>query len=117
MSSNAPPDPGGYLENPTIIGSLLGMRPHWVSDNGDDLWGPEAIDKFNQYASNPKSGGSEDPHAAPGPGGTDPHASARFQDPNSVDEEDARGPDGDEMPRFEDLPSYTIWGQILKRFG
>jgi hypothetical protein len=33
------------------------------------------------------------------------------------DEEEARGPFGPKMPRFGDLPQYTLPGQILKRFS
>lgn len=44
-----PPDPGGYLEEfhfgPTV----------WHSYRGKDLYEAEAIEKFNKYASSPKS--------------------------------------------------------------
>jgi hypothetical protein len=33
------------------------------------------------------------------------------------DEEEQRGPNGPRMPRGNDLPNYTVWGQILKKFG
>jgi len=36
----------------------------------------------------------------------------------TVDEdEDEHGPEGDKMPRPSDLPSYTLFGQVLKRMG
>jgi hypothetical protein len=47
-----PPDPGGYL-----VQYHFGLGDHWHSYNGKDLHGPAAIDKFNQYASNPIPGG------------------------------------------------------------
>jgi hypothetical protein len=60
MAKNGvPPDPGGYLEDPTILGSALGMKPHWHSYSGQDLDGSAAVDKFNQYASSPIPGGSD----------------------------------------------------------
>lgn len=36
---------------------------------------------------------------------------------HEVDGEEARGPFGPRMPGVNDLPSYTLFGQILKRFG
>lgn len=53
-----PPDPGGYLEWGGL-GGMLGMPDHWHSYNGQDLYGAAAIDKFNQYASNPMPGGKD----------------------------------------------------------
>lgn len=77
-----------------------------------------------------------DPHAAGGAAG-DPHDMDRGHpnyDPKTdtcdvhpegcsvegeggVDDEEARGPGGPQMPGLNDLPSYTLFGQILKRFS
>lgn len=37
-------------------------------------------------------------------------------DEEDEDAEDERGPEGSKMPRADDLPSYTLVGQFLKRF-
>lgn len=44
-----PLDPGGYLEEYHFGGPTV-----WHGYNGKDLKGDAAIEKFNQYASNPK---------------------------------------------------------------
>jgi len=125
VEPDGPDGPNGYYEE-TIFGTST-----WHNDLGPDLHGAAARRKATEvfgpegphdgitgepgFYGKWDDGSGSDPNDAPEPGSTDPYDGARFQDPNA--EEDERGPDGDRMPRVEDLPSYTLIGQILKRFG
>jgi hypothetical protein len=92
-NSGVPPNFPGALED----------HPGWINDGKPN------------GSCNAHPGGCKDVYAGSsagcGPGG-EPGEPGEPGDPDSPG-----GPEGDEMPQPADLPSYTLWGQALNRFG
>jgi len=109
---NELPDPGGYYEEPNFLGRMLGMQRTWhnTRPGGKDLYGDDAQAEASKWLDDVgEPGGDVAPNGGLRrvPGGGD----------DVDDEEDERGPGGPKMPGLNDLPNYTLWGQVLKRFG
>jgi hypothetical protein len=78
---------------------------------GNPRGGPYQDGRPSEHAFQPKWG---NPNMCGYPGCTSPR---QAHDDEDADEEEQRGPNGPKMPRGNDLPNYTVWGQILKKFG
>ena len=93
-SSSPYPNPGGYYEEPNALGRMFGVKRTWHKDDGTKLYDDEAQAEASKWLD-----------SVPEP------------DIYPEDDEDQYGPDGPKMPRAQDLPAYTAFGQLLKRFS
>jgi hypothetical protein len=105
-------------------GSYYAKTPEQADQLYEDLKAEGVVTDPSQLppkAEDPyEAGGEFDDPGGEGHPGYDPETNTCDVHPEGCDVdggEDARGPFGPKMPKLRDLPSYTLIGQILKRFG